>query len=56
MTFFGLITRLILNYALSPEGQNALSTVGRYAVRQGTRAFIRAVSRGNSKMESEKVK
>lgn len=56
MTFFALVGRLLMNFALSPTGRNIMKAAGRYAVRQGQAALIRAVRSGNRKIEIEKIR
>ncbi len=56
MSFFGLVVRLLLNFATKPGVQEALTAVGRYAVRQGTIQFVRAIQRGTAKREAHNIR
>lgn len=56
MSFFGMVVRLLLNFATKPEVQGALQSVGRYAVRQATIQFVKAVQRGTSRREAHNIR
>lgn len=56
MSFFGMVIRLMLNFATKPEVQGALSAVGRYAVRQASAQFIKAVQRGTRSREAHTIR
>lgn len=56
MSYFAIITRLLLNLSANPLVQDALRKAGTYAIRQGTAALVRAVQQRNPKIESKGYK
>lgn len=56
MSFFAMVVRLLLNFSADPVVQDALQKAGAYAIRQGAKALIKAVQRGNPKIEMKRVK
>lgn len=56
MTFWQIAIRLLMNFAVSPTGQNAMKAAGRAVLRQASRSFIKAVNRGTKSRERERVK